>query len=156
MYLEYSSLKAFKIKESPMNPDIHDIGLPFLIWFSGPFYPHWIPVFDLPFCYKIMFFLYCEKMMATDMQYPRQSLHMRAHGTQALDVPYCIQLYSLSIPYNIRIESFILFAVRIQVPVIPGTCDPKYSKYPCDWEGSSRFCRYDSRSYLFEYVGHPS
>ena len=62
--------------------------------------------------------------------------------------------YLFLIPYSIRIESSILFAVRIQVPVIPSTCDPKYSKYPCDWEGSGWFCRYDSRSYLLEYVCH--
>ena len=69
-------LESTKIEESPMNPDIHDIGLPFLICFGGPSYPHWIPVFYFPFCYKIMFFLCCGKLMATNMQYPRQSLHM--------------------------------------------------------------------------------
>ena len=87
-----------EVEESPMNPDIHGIGLLFLIRSGGPSYPHGIPVLDLPFHYRIMLFpVYCIQMMATDMQYPRESLHMRAHGIQALDMPSCIQ--QLSIPH---------------------------------------------------------
>ena len=62
--------------------------------------------------------------------------------------------YPFLIPHSIRIESSILGVARIQVPVIPGTCDSRYSKYPCDCEGSSGFCRDDGRSYLLEYVCH--